>query len=159
MVKFFDERGSIDYAKDGKVTFYGKMHGADSTMNKEELENFRSFFDGLAINYKNHYLLFLTEDDMSLEEFKAEFKKLDKEVELEYKNSREAIEASINQPQENAKRKPIQATSKGETYDISKDENMKAFAQKLKELEQKRGIDVLRLLEKISNKKAVDIKV
>lgn len=134
------------------------MHGADSTMSKEELENFRSFFDGLAINYKNHYLLFLTEDDMSLEEFKREFRKLHEEFELESKNDLENEEALINQ-QDNIKYHAIHATRKSETYDINKDEKMRYFTQKLQELEQKRGIDVLKLLEKISNKKAVDIKV
>ena len=57
--------------------------------------------------------------------------------------------------------KPIQGHSKNtETYDITKDEKF-SFLLKLQELERERGIDVLRIMQKLeeNGKKVVDKKV
>ena len=56
---------------------------------------------------------------------------------------------------------PIQAESKNtETYDITKDEKF-SYLLKLQELERERGIDVLRIMQKLeeNGKKVVDKKV
>ena len=56
---------------------------------------------------------------------------------------------------------PIQAESKNtETYDITKDEKF-SFLLKLQELERERGIDVLRIMQKLeeNGKKVFDKKV
>ena len=57
--------------------------------------------------------------------------------------------------------KPIQGHSKNtETYDITKDEKF-SFLLKLQELERERGIDVLRIMQKLeeNGKKVFDKKV
>ena len=57
--------------------------------------------------------------------------------------------------------KPIQGHSKNlETYDITKDEKF-SYLLKLQELERERGIDVLRIMQKLeeNGKKVVDKKV
>ena len=57
--------------------------------------------------------------------------------------------------------KPIQGHSKNfETYDITKDEKF-SYLLKLQKLERERGIDVLRIMQKLeeNGKKVVDKKV
>ena len=71
---------------------------------------------------------------------------------------------SVEEEKDDTKEKkfiPIQAESKNtETYDIAKDEKF-SFLLKLQELERERGIDVLRIMQKLeeNGKKVVDKKV
>ncbi len=71
---------------------------------------------------------------------------------------------SVEEEKDDTKEKkftPIQAESKNtETYDITKDEKF-SYLLKLQELERERGIDVLRIMQKLeeNGKKVVDKKV
>ena len=71
---------------------------------------------------------------------------------------------SVEEEKDDTKEKkftPIQAESKNtETYDITKDEKF-SFLLKLQELERERGIDVLRIMQKLeeNGKKVVDKRV
>ena len=84
-------------------------------------------------------------------------------VEEDIESVEEDIE-SVEEEKDDTKEKkftPIQAESKNtETYDIAKDEKF-SYLLKLQELERERGIDVLRIMQKLeeNGKKVVDKKV
>ena len=124
----------------------------------------------------------LLDSDMSVDEFKEEWAKYAlKErfnITLSGEDAKNAvnilkeinekgiqdIESAEEEDNDNVKDKkfiPIQAESKNtETYDITKDEKF-SFLLKLQELERERGIDVLRIMQKLeeNGKKVVDKKV
>ena len=137
----------------------------------------------------NHQLLFmqnsrtidLLDSDMSVDEFKEEWAKYAlKErfnITLSGEDAKNAVNIlkemnekglqdieSVEEEKDDTKEKnftPIQAESKNtETYDITKDEKF-SFLLKLQELERERGIDVLRIMQKLeeNGKKVVDKKV
>jgi len=137
----------------------------------------------------NHQLLFmqnsrtidLLDSDMSVDEFKEEWAKYAlKErfnITLSGEDTKNAVNIlkemnekglqdieSVEEEKDDTKEKkfiPIQAESKNtETYDIAKDEKF-SFLLKLQELERERGIDVLRIMQKLeeNGKKVVDKKV
>lgn len=137
----------------------------------------------------NHQLLFmqnsrtidLLDSDMSVDEFKEEWAKYAlKErfnITLSGEDAKNAVNIlkemnekgiqdieSVEEEKDDTKEKkftPIQAESKNtETYDIAKDEKF-SFLLKLQELERERGIDVLRIMQKLeeNGKKVVDKKV
>lgn len=123
----------------------------------------------------------LLDSDMSVDEFKEEWTKYTlKErfnITLSGEDAKNAVNIlkemnekgiqdieSVEEEKDDTKEKkftPIQAESKNtETYDIAKDEKF-SFLLKLQELERERGIDVLRIMQKIeeNGKKVVDKKV
>lgn len=123
----------------------------------------------------------LLDSDMSVDEFKEEWAKYAlKErfnLTLSGEDAKNAVNIlkeinekgfqdieSVKEEKDDTKEKkftPIQAESKNtETYDIAKDEKF-SFLLKLQELERERGIDVLRIMQKLeeNGKKVVDKKV
>ena len=124
----------------------------------------------------------LLDSDMSVDEFKEEWAKYALKERFNITLSGEDAKNAVNilkemnekglqdidsaeeEDNDNTKEKkftPIQAESKNtETYDITKDEKF-SFLLKLQELERERGIDVLRIMQKLeeNGKKVVDKKV
>ena len=123
----------------------------------------------------------LLDSDMSVDEFKEEWAKYAlKErfnITLSGEDAKNAVNIlkemnekglqdieSVEEEKDDTKEKkftPIQAESKNtETYDIAKDEKF-SYLLKLQELERERGIDVLRIMQKLeeNGKKVVDKKV
>ena len=123
----------------------------------------------------------LLDSDMSVDEFKEEWAKYAlKErfnITLSGEDAKNAVNIlkemnekglqdieSVEEEKDDSKEKkftPIQAESKNtETYDITKDEKF-SYLLKLQELERERGIDVLRIMQKLeeNGKKVVDKKV
>ena len=123
----------------------------------------------------------LLDSDMSVDEFKEEWAKYAlKErfnITLSGEDTKNAVNIlkemnekglqdieSVEEEKDDTKEKkftPIQAESKNtETYDITKDEKF-SYLLKLQELERERGIDVLRIMQKLeeNGKKVVDKKV
>lgn len=123
----------------------------------------------------------LLDSDMSIDEFKEEWAKYALkerfDLTLSGEDAKNAVNIlkdmnekglqdieSVEEEKDDTKEKkfiPIQAESKNtETYDIAKDEKF-SFLLKLQELERERGIDVLRIMQKLeeNGKKVVDKKV
>lgn len=123
----------------------------------------------------------LLDSDMSVDEFKEEWAKYAlKErfnITLSGEDAKNAVNIlkemnekglqdieSVEEEKDDTKEKkftPIQAESKNtETYDITKDEKF-SYLLKLQELERERGINVLRIMQKLeeNGKKVVDKKV
>ena len=123
----------------------------------------------------------LLDSDMSVDEFKEEWAKYALkerfDLTLSGEDAKNAVNIlkemnekglqdieSVEEEKDDTKEKkftPIQAESKNtETYDIAKDEKF-SFLLKLQELERERGIDVLRIMQKLeeNGKKVVDKKV
>ncbi len=110
----------------------------------------------------------LLDSDMSVDEFKEEWAKYALKERFNITLSGEDAKNAVNilkelnekgvqnidnlEKEDNTKEKkftPIQAESKNtETYDIAKDEKF-SFLLKLQELERERGIDVLRIMQKL----------
>ncbi|MBS5828871.1 MAG: hypothetical protein KIC68_08365 [Campylobacter concisus] len=130
---------------------------------------------------QNSRTIDLLDSDMSVDEFKEEWAKYAlKErfnITLSGEDTKNAVNIlkeinekgiqdieSVEEEKDDTKEKkftPIQAESKNtETYDIAKDEKF-SFLLKLQELERERGIDVLRIMQKLeeNGKKVVDKKV
>ncbi|WP_103576047.1 polyribonucleotide nucleotidyltransferase [Campylobacter concisus] len=130
---------------------------------------------------QNSRTIDLLDSDMSVDEFKEEWAKYAlKErfnLTLSGEDTKNAVNIlkemnekglqdieSVEEEKDDTKEKkftPIQAESKNtETYDIAKDEKF-SFLLKLQELERERGIDVLRIMQKLeeNGKKVVDKKV
>lgn len=130
---------------------------------------------------QNSRTIDLLDSDMSVDEFKEEWAKYAlKErfnLTLSGEDTKNAVSIlkemnekglqdieSVEEEKDDTKEKkftPIQAESKNtETYDIAKDEKF-SFLLKLQELERERGIDVLRIMQKLeeNGKKVVDKKV
>ena len=122
----------------------------------------------------------LLDSDMSVDEFKEEWAKYALKERFNITLSGEDAKNAVNilkemnekgfqdiesvEEEDDTKEKkftPIQAESKNtETYDITKDEKF-SYLLKLQELERERGIDVLRIMQKLeeNGKKVVDKKV
>ena len=130
---------------------------------------------------QNSRTIDLLDSDMSVDEFKEEWAKYAlKErfnLTLSGEDTKNAVNIlkemnekglqdieSVEEEKDDTKEKkftPIQAESKNtETYDIAKDEKF-SFLLKLQELERERGIDVLRIMQKLeeNGKKVIDKKV
>ena len=130
---------------------------------------------------QNSRTIDLLDSDMSVDEFKEEWAKYAlKErfnITLSGEDTKNAVNIlkemnekglqdieSVEEEKDDTKEKkftPIQAESKNtETYDIAKDEKF-SYLLKLQELERERGIDVLRIMQKLeeNGKKVVDKKV
>ena len=137
--------------------------------------------DSQLLFMQNSRTVDLLDSDMSVDEFKEEWAKYAlKErfnLTLSGEDAKNAVNIlkeinekgiqdieSVEEEKDDTKEKkftPIQAESKNtETYDIAKDEKF-SFLLKLQELERERGIDVLRIMQKLeeNGKKVVDKKV
>jgi len=157
---------------EAKVTIIGKLRGYDPDFTSEQLSDLKNFINE-SID--------LLDSDMSVDEFKEEWAKYAlKErfnITLSGEDAKNAVNIlkemnekglqdieSVEEEKDDTKEKkftPIQAESKNtETYDIAKDEKF-SYLLKLQELERERGIDVLRIMQKLeeNGKKVVDKKV
>ena len=137
--------------------------------------------DSQLLFMQNSRTVDLLDSDMSVDEFKEEWAKYAlKErfnITLSGEDAKNAVNIlkemnekglqdieSVEEEKDDTKEKkftPIQAESKNtETYDITKDEKF-SYLLKLQELERERGIDVLRIMQKLeeNGKKVVDKKV
>ena len=137
--------------------------------------------DSQLLFMQNSRTVDLLDSDMSVDEFKEEWAKYAlKErfnLTLSGEDAKNAVNIlkeinekgiqdieSVEEEKDDTKEKkftPIQAESKNtETYDITKDEKF-SYLLKLQELERERGIDVLRIMQKLeeNGKKVFDKKV
>ena len=137
--------------------------------------------DSQLLFMQNSRTVDLLDSDMSVDEFKEEWAKYAlKErfnITLSGEDAKNAVNIlkeinekgiqdieSVEEEKDDTKEKkftPIQAESKNtETYDITKDEKF-SYLLKLQELERERGIDVLRIMQKLeeNGKKVFDKKV
>ena len=137
--------------------------------------------DSQLLFMQNSRTVDLLDSDMSVDEFKEEWAKYALKERFNLTLSGEDAKNAVNilkemnekglqdierveEEKDDTKEKkftPIQAESKNtETYDIAKDEKF-SFLLKLQELERERGIDVLRIMQKLeeNGKKVVDKKV
>ena len=137
--------------------------------------------DSQLLFMQNSRTVDLLDSDMSVDEFKEEWAKYALKERFDITLSGEDAKNAVNilkemnekgiqdienveEEKDDTKEKkftPIQAESKNtETYDIAKDEKF-SFLLKLQELERERGIDVLRIMQKLeeNGKKVFDKKV
>ena len=151
---------------DGKVTIWGKYLGYDTSMNADEIAELRDFIDSKAakiVGFENvksldHLTISLLDSaDLSIDEFKQKYEKVQDEIVRNFEDLGKGKNGSV----EEKSFKPIQAESKNtKTYDINEDDKF-LFLLKLQELERERGIDVLRLMQKLeaNGEKVFDKKV
>ena len=147
---------------DGKPTMMGKLIGLGT---KEEEADLRAFMDSMSSLYPNENkesLSLLDRTDLSIDEFKTLFakarEKATKDVEEQRKQIiKEEQEYNANFAKEQAEKKfkPMQVKKKYETYDINKDQKF-LFARELLNFKEKRGIDVLELMQKIDKKQILN---
>ena len=147
---------------DGKPTMMGKLIGLGT---KEEEADLRAFMDSMSSLYPNNNkesLSLLDRTDLSIDEFKTLFakarEKATKDVEEQRKQIiKEEQEYNANFAKEQAEKKfkPMQVKKKYETYDINKDQKF-IYARELLNFKEKRGIDVLELMQKIDKKQILN---
>ena len=147
---------------DGKPTMMGKLIGLGT---KEEEADLRAFMDSMSSLYPNNNkesLSLLSRTDLSIDEFKTLFakarEKATKDVEEQRKQIiKEEQEYNANFAKEQAEKKfkPMQVKKKYETYDINKDQKF-IYARELLNFKEKRGIDVLELMQKIDKKQILN---
>ena len=147
---------------DGKPTMMGKLIGLGT---KEEEADLRAFIDSMSSLYPNNNkesLSLLDRPDLSIDEFKSLFakarEKATKDVEEQRKQIiKEEQEYNANFAKEQAEKKfkPMQVKKKYETYDINKDQKF-LYARELLNFKEKRGIDVLELMQKIDKKQILN---
>ena len=173
-------------AADGRITIWGKATRLDSSISKDEANSLLRF---IQESKTGDFMPMISDDisdellnsaDLSISEFKERWlqdrarmaEKLEKsneeffaQVDAMNKEAERILNNTNNEPNSNNIKeesfKPIQGHSKNtETYDITKDEKF-SFLLKLQELERERGIDVLRIMQKLeeNGKKVVDKKV
>ena len=150
-----------DNSVDGKPTIIGFMIGLGTAEEEAELEAFvKSFPKGTMMSNDGAALFVRT--DLSIEEFKTLFakarEKATKDVEEQRKQIiKEEQEYNANFAKEQAEKKfkPMQAKKKYETYDINKDQKF-LYARELLNFKEKRGIDVLELMQKIDKKQILN---
>ena len=146
---------------DGKPTISGKMVGI-GTKEEDELDAFMETMSSLYPNNNKESLSLLDRTDLSIDEFKTLFakarEKATKDVEEQRKQIiKEEQEYNANFAKEQAEKKfkPMQVKKKYETYDINKDQKF-LFARELLNFKEKRGIDVLELMQKIDKKQILN---
>ena len=173
-------------AADGRITIWGKATGLDSSISKDEANSLLRF---IQESKTGDFMPMISDDisdellnsaDLSISEFKERWLQDRARMAEKLEKSNEDFFAQVDAMNEEAQRilnnknnesgsndikeesfKPIQGHSKNtETYDITKDEKF-SFLLKLQELERERGIDVLRIMQKLeeNGKKVVDKKV
>ena len=173
-------------AADGRITIWGKATGLDSSISKDEANSLLRF---IQESKTGDFMPMISDDisdellnsaDLSISEFKERWlqdrarmaEKLEKsnedffaQVDAMNEEAQKILNNKNNEPDLNDIKeesfKPIQGHSKNlKTYDITKDEKF-SFLLKLQELERERGIDVLRIMQKLeeNGKKVFDKKV
>ena len=151
-----------DNSVDGKPTIAGKMGGLGT---KEEEADLRAFMDSMSSLYPNNNkesLSLLSRTDLSIDEFKSLFAKAREKATKDVEEQRKQIikeeqeyNANFAKEQSEKKFKPMQVKKKYETYDINKDQKF-LFARELLNFKEKRGIDVLELMQKIDKKQILN---
>ena len=158
-------QGYMDFLRDnsidGKPTIVGKMVGLGTAEEEAELEAFVNSFSEDTMMSNDGAALFVRAD-LSIEEFKTLFakarEKATKDVEEQRKQIiKEEQEYNVNFAKEQSEKKfkPMQVKKKYETYDINKDQKF-IYARELLNFKEKRGIDVLELMQKIDKKQILN---
>ena len=147
---------------DGKPTMMGKLIGLGT---KEEETDLRAFMDSMSSLYPNNNkesLSLLDRTDLSIDEFKSLFAKAREKATKDVEEQRKQIikeeqeyNANFAKEQNEKKFKPMQVKKKYETYDINKDQKF-LYARELLNFKEKRGIDVLELMQKIDKKQILN---
>ena len=147
---------------DGKPTMMGKLIGLGT---KEEEADLRAFMDSMSSLYPNENkesLSLLDRTDLSIDEFKTLFAKAREKATKDVEEQRKQIikeeqeyNANFAKEQSEKKFKPMQVKKKYETYDINKDQKF-LYARELLNFKEKRGIDVLELMQKIDKKQILN---
>ena len=159
-------QGYMDFLRDnsidGKPTIEGKMIGLGT---KEEEADLRAFMDSMSSLYPNNNkesLSLLDRTDLSIEEFKKLYREDVEKTTKEHKEflaklHKEEQEYNANFAKEQNEKtfKPMQVKKKYETYDINKDQKF-LYARELLNFKEKRGIDVLELMQKIDKKQILN---
>ena len=150
-----------DNSVDGKPTIIGFMIGLGTAEEEAELEAFvKSFPKGTMMSNDGAALFVRT--DLSIEEFKTLFAKAREKATKDVEEQRKQIikeeqeyNANFAKEQNEKKFKPMQVKKKYETYDINKDQKF-LYARELLNFKEKRGIDVLELMQKIDKKQILN---
>ena len=158
-------QGYMDFLRDnsidGKPTIVGKMVGLGTAEEEAELEAFvNSFPEGTMMS--NDGAALFVRADLSIEEFKKLYKEDVEKTTKEHKEflaklhkEEQEYNANFAKEQSEKKFKPMQVKKKYETYDINKDQKF-LYARELLNFKEKRGIDVLELMQKIDKKQILN---
>ena len=146
---------------DGKPTIVGKMVGLGTAEEEAELEAFvNSFSEGTMMS--NDGAALFVRADLSIEEFKKLYREDVEKTTKEHKEflaklhkEEQEYNANFAKEQSEKKFKPMQVKKKYETYDINKDQKF-LYARELLNFKEKRGIDVLELMQKIDKKQILN---
>ena len=146
---------------DGKPTMLGKLIGI-GTKEEDELDAFMETMSSLYPNNNKESLSLLNRTDLSIDEFKTLFAKAREKATKDVAEQRKQIikeeqeyNANLAKEQSEKKFKPMQVKKKYETYDINKDQKF-LYVRELLNFKEKRGIDVLELMQKIDKKQILN---
>ena len=147
---------------DGKPTISGLMVGIGTKEEEDELDAFMETMSSLYPNNNKESLSLLDRTDLSIDEFKTLFAKAREKATKDVEEQRKQIikeeqeyNANFAKEQSEKKFKPMQVKKKYETYDINKDQKF-IYARELLNFKEKRGIDVLELMQKIDKKQILN---
>ena len=148
-------------SKDGKPTINGLMIGLGTAEEEAELEAFVKSFPEDTMMSNDGARLF-ARADLSIEEFKKLYREDVEKTTKEHKEflaklhkEEQEYNANLAKEQSEKKFKPMQVKKKYETYDINKDQKF-LYARELLNFKEKRGIDVLELMQKIDKKQILN---
>ena len=158
-------QGYMDFLRDnsidGKPTIEGKMIGLGTKEEEAELEDFMKSFSEDTMMSNDGARLF-ARADLSIEEFKKLYREDVEKTTKEHKEflaklhkEEQEYNANFAKEQSEKKFKPMQVKKKYETYDINKDQRF-LYARELLNFKEKRGIDVLELMQKIDKKQILN---
>ena len=146
---------------DGKPTISGLMVGIGTAEQEAELEDFMKSFSEDTMMSNDGARLF-AKADLSIEEFKKLYREDVEKTTKEHKEflaklhkEEQEYNANFAKEQNEKKFKPMQVKKKYETYDINKDQKF-LYARELLKFKEKRGIDVLELMQKIDKKQILN---
>ena len=146
---------------DGKPTISGLMVGIGTKEEEAELEDFMNSFPEDTMMSNDGARLF-ARADLSIEEFKKLYREDVEKTTKEHKEflaklhkEEQEYNANFTKEQSEKKFKPMQVKKKYETYDINKDQKF-LYARELLNFKEKRGIDVLELMQKIDKKQILN---
>lgn len=147
---------------DGKPTMLGKLIGIGTKEEEDELDAFMETMSSLYPNNNDESLSLLNRTDLSIDEFKTLFAKAREKATNDVAEQRKQIikeeqeyNANFAKEQNEKKFKPMQVKKKYETYDINKDQKF-LYTRELLNFKEKRGIDVLELMQKIDKKQILN---
>ena len=147
---------------DGKPTISGLIVGIGTKEEEDELDAFMETMSSLYPNNNKESLSLLDRTDLSIDEFKTLFAKAREKATKDVEEQRKQIikeeqeyNANFAKEQNEKKFKPMQVKKKYETYDINKDQKF-LYARELLNFKEKRGIDVLELMQKIDKKQILN---